>query len=44
MKKRLLGTNPCTYGPTYWCKDEKSAAECNVGIVLNLPRIAVAAP
>ncbi|XP_006009554.1 prosaposin [Latimeria chalumnae] len=25
----LLGTNECTWGPSYWCKDMETAKQCN---------------
>ncbi|XP_076824290.1 uncharacterized protein LOC143470198 isoform X15 [Clavelina lepadiformis] len=28
-KSPRLGVNPCTYGPSYWCKNEQTAKECN---------------
>jgi len=27
---RLVGINPCTQGPSYWCSTEAAAAECNM--------------
>lgn len=26
----LVGDNGCTYGPSYWCQNEKNAEECGV--------------
>jgi len=28
-KPALLGANPCSYGPSYWCNDKESAQKCN---------------
>jgi saposin len=28
-KPALLGANPCSYGPSYWCNDKQSAQDCN---------------
>ncbi|XP_078493273.1 uncharacterized protein LOC100176110 isoform X12 [Ciona intestinalis] len=25
----MLGANPCTFGPSYWCKNQQTATECN---------------
>uniref|UniRef100_H2ZIM4 Prosaposin n=1 Tax=Ciona savignyi TaxID=51511 RepID=H2ZIM4_CIOSA len=25
----LIGANPCTFGPSYWCKNQQTAVECN---------------
>merc|ERR1712096_254790 len=27
--KQLVGVDKCTFGPSYWCKDMKSAIQCN---------------
>nr|CAB3260858.1 uncharacterized protein LOC100176110 [Phallusia mammillata] len=27
--KVIVGANPCTYGPSYWCKNEQTARECH---------------
>lgn len=29
-KPRLLGTEECTRGPSYWCEDMETAALCSV--------------
>lgn len=26
---QMLGVNPCTWGPSYWCKSKANAQECN---------------
>lgn len=32
MKKLdLLGSNPCTWGPSYWCQNRETAQKCGVG-------------
>merc|ERR1712136_268376 len=28
-KPALIGANPCSYGPSYWCNNSDSAKECN---------------
>jgi len=28
-KPSLIGANPCSYGPSYWCNDHDSAQKCN---------------
>lgn len=25
----LIGSNKCTWGPSYWCSEKKNAVECN---------------
>ncbi|XP_061134647.1 surfactant protein Bb isoform X1 [Syngnathus typhle] len=27
-KSELVGSNPCTWGPSYWCKDTNTAQKC----------------
>ncbi|XP_061672539.1 surfactant protein Bb isoform X2 [Syngnathoides biaculeatus] len=27
-KSQLLGSNPCTWGPSYWCRDTNTAHKC----------------
>eukprot|EP00122_Pirum_gemmata_P021267 Pgem_evm1s19822 len=27
-----VGTNPCTFGPSYWCASEANAQECNFAV------------
>uniref|UniRef100_A0A8C8VFI2 Prosaposin n=1 Tax=Pelusios castaneus TaxID=367368 RepID=A0A8C8VFI2_9SAUR len=29
-KEDLMGKDPCVWGPSYWCKNMETAAECNV--------------
>ncbi|NXU90116.1 SAP protein, partial [Xiphorhynchus elegans] len=31
-KDDLLGSDPCAWGPHYWCKDMTTAVECNVSV------------
>jgi saposin len=31
-KLGLLGTEKCTYGPSYWCANFENARKCNVSI------------
>ncbi|KAG4071085.1 hypothetical protein HA402_006381 [Bradysia odoriphaga] len=26
----LVGSNPCTWGPSYWCKNAETAKECGL--------------
>lgn len=26
----LVGGNPCTWGPSYWCASEKNATDCGL--------------
>nr|XP_026692833.1 uncharacterized protein LOC100176110 isoform X10 [Ciona intestinalis] len=28
-QNHMLGANPCTFGPSYWCKNQQTATECN---------------
>lgn len=28
----LLGSNECTWGPSYWCSSEEAKVKCNVSI------------
>lgn len=28
-KHFLVGENECTWGPSYWCTDEKTAEKCS---------------
>lgn len=37
--KRLLGTNKCTWGPSFWCSSEEAMAECNVSIKKKKPQL-----
>jgi len=27
--KKLVGANPCTFGPSFWCANRKNALQCN---------------
>lgn len=29
---QLLGSNPCTWGPSYWCADPSNAIKCGAGV------------
>lgn len=31
-KEDLLGSDPCAWGPRYWCKNMATAVECNVSV------------
>ncbi|NXX22815.1 SAP protein, partial [Podargus strigoides] len=31
-KEHLLGSDPCAWGPHYWCKNMATAVECNVSV------------
>ncbi len=31
--QRLLGSEQCSWGPAYWCKNVETASRCNVSIV-----------
>lgn len=35
-KPRLLGSEECTRGPSYWCKNMETAAQCSVSNQDNL--------
>lgn len=28
----LVGSNPCTYGPSYWCQNAANAAQCGITV------------
>lgn len=30
--RRLLGTEQCSWGPAFWCKNAETASRCNVSI------------
>lgn len=29
LSEPLIGSNKCTWGPSYWCASEENAKECN---------------
>lgn len=32
--KKLVGANPCLWGPSYWCANKQNAEDCKVSIYL----------
>lgn len=30
LTEQMVGSNPCTYGPSYWCANEDNAEKCGL--------------